>query len=157
MEGIWSHLLIPKDINVGAEAFKYTDNLRLLKIHNASVSVAPDCLPNKLIWLHWHGCPMKSLPAGFRAERLVKMQYSRVVHLWKGIKVLHKLKFLNLSHSQKLVSCPDFTGVPNLEKLVLEDCSSIIEIHPSVGYLKNFVLLNLKNCRNLKSFPNNIS
>ncbi|KAH0683050.1 hypothetical protein KY289_020802 [Solanum tuberosum] len=158
VEGIWLHLPIPKDINVGAEAFKYTDNLRLLKIHYACVSVAPDCLPNKLIWLHWHGYPMKSLPASFRAERHVclKMQYSHVVHLWKGIKVLHLLKFLNLSHSQKLVSCPDFTGVPNLEKLVLEDCSSIIEIHPSVGYLKKFVLLNLKNCRNLKSLPNNI-
>ncbi|KAH0679541.1 hypothetical protein KY284_020626 [Solanum tuberosum] len=64
VEGIWLHLPIPKDINVGAEAFKYTDNLRLLKMHNASVSVAPDCLPNKLIWLHWHGYPMKSLPAG---------------------------------------------------------------------------------------------
>ncbi|MCD9560235.1 hypothetical protein HAX54_018739 [Datura stramonium] len=84
------------------------------------------------------------------------MQYSRLVHLWKGIKVLDKLKFLNLSHSQKLVSCPDFTGVPNLEKLILEDCSSIIEIHPSVGFLKNLVLLNLKNCRNLKSLPNSI-
>ncbi|XP_004237584.1 disease resistance protein Roq1-like [Solanum lycopersicum] len=156
VEGIWLHLPIPKDINVGAEAFKQTYNLRLLKIHNASVSVAPDDLPNKLIWLHWHGYPMKSLPASFQAERLVclKMQYSRVVHLWKGVKLLHKLKFLNLSHSQKLVSCPDFTGVPNLEKLVLEDCSSIIEIHPSVGYLKNLVLLNLKNCKNLKSLPN---
>ncbi|KAK6791883.1 hypothetical protein RDI58_010964 [Solanum bulbocastanum] len=84
------------------------------------------------------------------------MQYSRVVHLWKGIKVLHKLKFLNLKSLTKLVSCPDFRGVPNLEKLILEDCSSIIEIHPSVGYLKNLVLLNLKNCRNLKSLPNNI-
>lgn len=156
MEGIWLHLPIPKDINVGAEAFKQPYNLRLLKIHNASVSVAPDDLPNKLIWLHWHGYPMKSLPASFQAERLVclKMQYSRVVHLWKGVKLLHKLKFLNLSHSQKLVSCPDFTGVPNLGKLVLEDCSSIIEIHPSVGYLKNLVLLNLKNCKNLKSLPN---
>ncbi|KAK4721789.1 hypothetical protein R3W88_012022 [Solanum pinnatisectum] len=158
VEGIWLQLPIPKGINVGAEAFKHTDNLRLLKIHNASVSVAPDCLPNKLIWLHWHGHPMKSLPASFRAEKLVrlKMQYSRVVHLWKGIKDLHKLKFLNLSHSQKLVSCSDFRGVPNLKKLILEDCSSIIEIHPSVEYLKNLVLLNLKNCRNLKSLPNNI-
>lgn len=101
---------------------------------------------------------MKSLPTSFRAERLVclKMQYSRLVHLWKGIKVLHKLKFLNLSHSQKLVSYPDFMGVPNLEKLILEDCLSIIEIHPSVGFLKKLVLLNLKNCRNLKSLPNNI-
>ncbi|XP_060183988.1 TMV resistance protein N-like isoform X2 [Lycium barbarum] len=158
VEGIWLRLPIPRDINVDAEAFKYTDNLRLLKIHNACVSIAPAFLPNKLIWLHWHGYPMKSLPTSFQAERLVclKMQYSRLVHLWKGIKVLDKLKFLNLSHSQKLVSCPDFSGVPNLEKLILEDCSSIIKIHPSVGFLEKLVLLNLKNCRNLKSLPSNI-
>ncbi|XP_016549328.1 TMV resistance protein N-like [Capsicum annuum] len=129
VEGMWLHLPIPKETNVGEDAFKYRDNLRLLKIHNAGVSLAHDFLPNNLIWLHWHGYPMKSLPASFQAKRLacLKTQYSRNAHLWKGIKVLDKLKFLNLSHSQKQVTCPDFTGVPNLEKLILEDCC-IMEI-----------------------------
>ncbi|MCD9560236.1 hypothetical protein HAX54_018740 [Datura stramonium] len=51
VEGIRLHLPIPKDINVGAEAFKCMDNLRLLKIHDACVSLAPDLLSNTLIWL----------------------------------------------------------------------------------------------------------
>nr|GMD66592.1 TMV resistance protein N-like [Ipomoea batatas] len=70
--------------------------------------------------------------------------------------VLDNLKFLNLSHSQKLIRSPDFTGIPNLETLILEDCTSLVEIHVSVGFLKNLVSLNLKDCVNLKRLPESI-
>ncbi|KAF3639989.1 putative protein phosphatase 2C 33-like [Capsicum annuum] len=97
VEGMWLHLPIPKETNVGEDAFKYRDNLRLLKIHNAGVSLAHDFLPNNLIWLHWHGYPMKSLPASFQAKRLacLKTQYSRNAHLWKGIKDIPSVETLS--------------------------------------------------------------
>ncbi|XP_059627258.1 TMV resistance protein N-like [Cornus florida] len=67
-----------------------------------------------------------------------------------------KLKVINLSHSHTLSRTPDFTVIRNLETLILEDCSSLVEVHPSVGVLKRLVVLSLKDCKNLKRFPNGI-
>ena len=49
---------------------------------------------------------------------------------------------------------PDFSAsAPNLEKLILDGCSSLLEVHPSIGRLKKIIVLNMKNCKNLSSFP----
>ncbi|KAL3499790.1 hypothetical protein ACH5RR_038883 [Cinchona calisaya] len=158
VEGLWLNLSTPKDIVIKNESFEKLKKLRLLKIQNACVSRGPNCIPNEIRWLNWHGYPSKFLPDSFQAEKLVglKLQYSHIIQLWKGIKLLEKLKFINLSHSQKLIRTPDFTGIPNLERLILEDCSSLIEIHPSAGHLKRLQLLNLRNCTNLRCLPKRI-
>ncbi|XP_027083129.1 TMV resistance protein N isoform X1 [Coffea arabica] len=158
VEGLWLHLSTPKYVAIKNEAFEKMIKLRLLKIHNAYVSRGPNHLPNEIRWLNWHGYPSKSLPDSFQAEKLVgiKLQNSRIIELWKGIKFLNKLKFINLSHSQKLIRTPDFTGIPSLERLVLENCSSLIEIHSSAGYLKSLKLLNLRNCTSLRRLPKQI-
>jgi hypothetical protein len=70
---------------------------------------------------------------------------------------LPKLKILNLSASVNLIKTPDFTGAPNLEKLILQLCASLYDVHPSVGVLKQLTLLDLKECRSLTSLPCNIS
>jgi Leucine-rich repeat (LRR) protein len=64
-----------------------------------------------------------------------------------------KLKFLNLSHSHYLAQTPNFARLPNLEKLILKDCTSLFEVHQSIGDLNNLVLVNLKDCRSLQSLP----
>ena len=61
------------------------------------------------------------------------------------------LKYINLKSSLKFFETPDFTKIPILEKLVLEDCINLREIHPSVGVHKKLTLLNLKGCKNLRS------
>lgn len=66
------------------------------------------------------------------------------------------LKILNLSHSMYLESSPDFSKLPNLEKLIMNDCPCLSEIHPSIGDLNNIHLINLKNCISLSKFPKNI-
>ena len=63
------------------------------------------------------------------------------------------LKFINLKSSLNFFETPDFTKIPILEKLVLEDCINLREIHPSVGVHKKLTLLNLKGCKNLRSLP----
>lgn len=70
---------------------------------------------------------------------------------------LHKLKILDLSDSQNLIKTPNFTGAPNLEKLILQGCVRLSEVHPSIGVLKRLILLNLKDCKSLTSLPCNIS
>ncbi|CAN4094672.1 unnamed protein product [Withania somnifera] len=132
--------------------------LRFLKFQNTYVCQGPDFLPDELRWLDWHGYPSKDLPVSFRGEQLValKLKSSRIIKLWNTYKVLGRLKYINLSHSQKLIRTPDFSGTPNLERLVLEECTSLVEINFSVGDLGRLVLLNLKNCRNLKTLPESI-
>jgi Leucine-rich repeat (LRR) protein len=55
--------------------------------------------------------------------------------------------------SPKLIETLDFTKVPVLEKLVLEDCINLPGVHPSIGVHKMLKVLNLKGCKNLKSLP----
>ena len=59
-----------------------------------------------------------------------------------------------MNESSNLIETPDFTKVPNLETLVLEDCINLIGVHPSIGVHKKLTLLNLKGCKNLKTLPN---
>lgn len=51
---------------------------------------------------------------------------------------------------------PDFSGVPNLERLVLSNCVRLCEIHPSINSLNKLILLDLEGCGDLKHFPPNI-
>uniref|UniRef100_A0A2N9F7Q0 TIR domain-containing protein n=1 Tax=Fagus sylvatica TaxID=28930 RepID=A0A2N9F7Q0_FAGSY len=64
-----------------------------------------------------------------------------------------RLKSIRLRKSPKLVETLDFTKVPVLEKLVLEDCINLPRVHPSIGVHKKLKVLNLEGCKNLKSLP----
>lgn len=158
IESISLHLTNEEEVNVSHTAFMQMSRLRFLKLRNAYVCQGPDFLPDELRWIDWHGYPSKSLPISFQGEQLVslKLKYSRIIQLWKTSKILGNLKYLNLGHSQKLIRTPDFSATPNLERLVLEECTSLVEIKFSVGDLGKLVLLNLKNCRNLKTLPKSI-
>lgn len=141
-----------------AKSFSTMSNLRLLEINNVYPTGNLEYLSNNLRYLKWHGYPFNSLPVSFRPEKLFKLNLcsSRVKYLWKGIKPLKELKSMNLIHSRNLIRTPDFTGVPNLERLNLEGCTRLLEVHQCVGTLKRLILLNLKDCRNLVSFPKNV-
>ena len=67
--------------------------------------------------------------------------------------MFEKLKLLNLSHSHHLAQISNFAGLPNLEKLILEDCTSLFEVHQSIGDLNNLVFVNLEGCISLQSLP----
>lgn len=69
---------------------------------------------------------------------------------------MDKLKYMDLTNSSKLIRAPDFTETPNLDSLVLGGCTSLVEVHPSVGALKKLVLLDLSGCENLRSLPKTI-
>ena len=46
--------------------------------------------------------------------------------------------------------------MPNLERLVLEGCRSLVTVDPSIGDLNKLSLMNLKNCKRLNSLPKSI-
>ncbi|XP_068328938.1 disease resistance protein RPV1-like [Pyrus communis] len=151
---------------LNAEAFVRMTQLRLLKISRGFVfkdeyfkqHLFGSLKLLNLRYLSWLGFPLKSLPSNFQFENLVEldMQYSVIDRLWEGTQKQEKLKFINLSYCPYLKETPDFTNVPNLERLILQRCVSLVEVHPSISTLTKLVLLNLNGCHELKILPNKI-
>ncbi|XP_075648912.1 TMV resistance protein N-like [Castanea sativa] len=137
------------------EAFPKMPNLKLLIIHHVQLLDGPKHLSNNLRFLDWSEYPSKSLPSNFQPVELVEFHllHSKIEWLWKGTKYLDKLKLIKLNDSLNLIATPDFTGVPNLEKLVLNSCIKLHEVHPSIMVLKRLTLLDLENCKSLRRLP----
>ncbi|CAL5380258.1 unnamed protein product [Camellia sinensis] len=139
-------------------AFVRMHKLRLLQLSYVQLSGSYKEFPKTLKWLCWSGFPLESIPIDFPVESLVSldMRYSNMKHVWNGTKFLGLLKILNLSHSHNLAKTPDFSILPNLERLILKDCISLVEVHESIGNLERIVFLNLKDCKNLRNLPQSI-
>ena len=58
-----------------------------------------------------------------------------------------------MNKSPNLIQTPDLIKVPNLKKMVLEDCLNLREIHPSTWVHNRLTHLNLKGCVNVKTLP----
>jgi Leucine-rich repeat (LRR) protein len=71
--------------------------------------------------------------------------------------VLMNLKTASFSRCSSLIELPNFSHAPHLESLNLEYCTSLVEIHESVGFLKRLVSLNLCLCKKIRSLPSSIS
>ncbi|XP_034203695.1 disease resistance protein RUN1-like [Prunus dulcis] len=72
------------------------------------------------------------------------------------LKCLPLLKILDLRHCDSLTNATDFSCCPSLEKLILLDCESLVEVNESIGNLERLVYLSLRDCKNLKMLPKNI-
>ncbi|KAK3431288.1 hypothetical protein EUGRSUZ_E02639 [Eucalyptus grandis] len=107
--------------------FKSLPNIRFLKIDHARVSGNFANVFPKLRWLCWQGCPID-----FETEQL---------------------RVLNLTGCTELLISPPFSSFPKLEMLILEGCSWLVYLDPSIGGLKNLLCLNLKSCTELNMLP----
>jgi len=67
-----------------------------------------------------------------------------------------KLKYVNLSYSEKLTSIPDFTRIANLEELYLDGCKKLGEVHSSIAVHKKLKILSLWGCKSIKSLPSEL-
>lgn len=67
---------------------------------------------------------------------------------------LFRLKKVDLSFSKHLTTFPDVLGIPNLESLILEGCTSLSEIPLSIQRLNKLNVLNLRGCKSLRTLPN---
>ncbi|KAL7219403.1 hypothetical protein ACSBR2_012462 [Camellia fascicularis] len=122
------------------KAFAKMSNLRILKICCMHLSEDLKYLSNKLRYLDWCRYPMKCMPSSFQPAHLVELHltYSSIEQLWEG------------------TMYPDFTTFPNLERLILEGCTYLVNLDPSIGILRRLICLNLKDCKILKSLPSDI-
>ncbi|TXG65008.1 hypothetical protein EZV62_012002 [Acer yangbiense] len=150
------------DIHLNPSAFTNMPRMRILKFFNSDfreinkvhVYQSHETYFPELRYLMWHGCPIKLPLSSFYPENLVKldMSYSKVEQLWNGCQPLVKLIEVDISFSN-LISCLDFSGSPNLKRLILQDCKYLREISPSIQYLIKLDFLQLEGCCSLKGIP----
>ncbi|KAI9110915.1 hypothetical protein K1719_018035 [Acacia pycnantha] len=136
------------------EAFSTLRNLRLLIVtSDFNLPYGLKYLSHALKVLHWTQYPLDTLPLGARLDKLVglRMHHSKLKKLWNKSLCSKNLKFLDLSYSQNLIETPDFSELPNLERLELEGCEALVDLHASIGQLKKLEVLNLKGCKNLRA------
>ncbi|XP_068317313.1 disease resistance protein RPV1-like [Pyrus communis] len=147
------------EICLSATTFSNMKNLKIFINCNGRFSGAVDYLPNNLRFVDWPECPLKSLPLNFNPKNLVllNMRNSQITGFREGFKNLTKLTSINLSGCQYLTRISDLSGVPNLVRLSLRDCTNLTEVDPSVGFLNKLEELSLVNCYNLAVFPTTIS
>lgn len=70
--------------------------------------------------------------------------------------MLLNLRSMDLRNSQNVTEMPDFSRIPNLERLDLEGCSGLLQLDQSISILPKLKVLNLKMCINLISIPNRL-
>ncbi|KAK7286877.1 hypothetical protein RJT34_22200 [Clitoria ternatea] len=140
------------------KAFKKMKRLRLLYLAGVKLVGEFEYLSKDLRWLCWPGFPLTCIPASFYQGNLVsiEMENSNIKLVWEEAQLMENLKILNLSHSHYLTQCPDFSNLPNLEKLILIDCPRLLEISNTIGHLKKILLINIKDCISLHTLPRSI-
>ncbi|KAJ9701121.1 hypothetical protein PVL29_006459 [Vitis rotundifolia] len=170
VEGIFLDLSRSKQLQFSTKVFAKMKRLRLLKIYWRDCCgsmkkeykvVLPEDFQfpsHELRYLHWEGYSLKSLPSNFHGENLVElnMMHSNIKYLWQGNKCLEKLKILDLLGSKQLTEISNFSNMPNLYTLRLENCTSLNIVDQSIGVLRKLTLLNLRGCENLTSLPSSI-
>ncbi|XP_059287469.1 disease resistance protein TAO1-like [Lycium ferocissimum] len=78
---------------------------------------------------------------------------SQLVKLWPIPKKLGNLKHLDLSCSFGLTKTHNFGDMPKLETLILESCTNLEEVLPSLGHCRMLTYLDLFDCHKLKKLP----
>nr|XP_016505080.1 PREDICTED: TMV resistance protein N-like [Nicotiana tabacum] len=144
--------------NLSTKAFKKMKNLRVLIMNELHISGGFELLSKELRCLSWKRCPLKCVPSNFPAENLVvlDMHESAIQEFQLNLQCCRSLKKLDLSYCKQLRSTPDFTGSRSLENLLLGGCSSLMEIHPSIGNLNRLIKLYMHDCEKLRDLPSSI-
>ncbi|KAG5588607.1 hypothetical protein H5410_049041 [Solanum commersonii] len=129
--------------------------LRVLKIDDLHISGDFELLSKELRWLSWEGCPLKCVPSNFPSDKLVflNMKGSNIQELGLNLQYCRNLKKLDLSDCKHLRNTPNFSGLRGLETLWLGNCSSLKEIHPSIGNLDRLTALHLYGCKKITDLP----
>ncbi|XP_031270047.1 LOW QUALITY PROTEIN: disease resistance protein RPP2B-like [Pistacia vera] len=161
IRGICMDMFEIRDVHLNPLTFSNMHSLKFLNVYGAVHNKVHGFqglefdFP-ELRYICWHNYRWKSLPCNFKPKNLVALEtrYSNLEELWSSVQVLVNLKYIDLSYSVHLRKIADLSQAPNLESLILEGCTSLIEISsPSTRKLNKLVILNLRNCKSLPGLP----
>ncbi|XP_059658698.1 disease resistance protein RUN1-like isoform X2 [Cornus florida] len=150
---------LPPTIPYTSKEFRELVNIRYLHMNGVKLVGDFKHLMSQLRWLRWYRCPSHFKATNFHMNNLVILDLanSPITENWEGwsqIKVANKLKVLNLTNCD-LRRTPEFSSFASLEILILECCSKLAEIDPSIGNLDNLRELNISQTK-IKKLPDAI-
>ncbi|MED6119794.1 hypothetical protein PIB30_014840 [Stylosanthes scabra] len=155
-------LKLPTTISfsLSEKTLKIMPGLKLLQLASVEFYGEFKHLSRNLRWMSWNGFPLTHTPMDCYQPCTVsiELENSKLQVLWRERpkQPMNYLKILNLSHSHNLIRSPDFSWLPNLEKLVLKDCIKLSSISDSIGTLEKIRWINLEGCTNLFELPRSI-
>ncbi|KAK3431411.1 hypothetical protein EUGRSUZ_E03292 [Eucalyptus grandis] len=147
----------PEEMTISPNAFTNMKRLRMFIMPQVHIfSRGPICLPNELSWLEWAN--YSDLEFGPGQKKLVRLyvKNGHIKQLGGNFQNFINLKSIEFCDCKFLAIVPDLSSAPNLERLYLLRCESLVEIHQSAGYLDKLKLLSISSCSNLRIFPNTL-
>ncbi|XP_045830287.1 disease resistance protein RPV1-like isoform X1 [Trifolium pratense] len=159
IRSIRADLSVIRKLKLSSHVFAKMTNLKFLDFNGwydqeCFDLQGPQSFPTGLRYLHWIHYPLKSFPEKFSAENLVILDLSRglVEKLWSGVQELVNLREVRLSNSVLLKELPDFSKATSLNVLLMEHCTGLESIHPSIFSLQKLMQLDLSLCFSLATF-----
>ncbi|KAD5802399.1 hypothetical protein E3N88_13759 [Mikania micrantha] len=166
-------------LQLKTDALGKMDKLKLLLLNYVKINGSYENVSKELRWLCMHGFHLKSIPSELPLEKVVvlDMSYSKIesfdmsystsqqfVSSLKGLiglsskdkRLLGSLKILDLSFCELLHSVGGFYLLPALERLILKNCTSLIEVCESIEQCDELVHIDLSYCCKLKKLPKSL-
>ncbi|KAL3739650.1 hypothetical protein ACJRO7_020981 [Eucalyptus globulus] len=146
-----------KGLSIRPNAFTKMRKLRLLILRNVHISFhGPICLPNELRWMEFAGSGpwIPNFPSGQKKLVSIDMRKGSITEVVKHFKDFQQLRYIKLRDCESLVSMPNLSCTPNLEKLKLWNCKNLVEAHESIANHDKLQVLHFKWCPELRVFPN---
>ncbi|KAI4294780.1 hypothetical protein MLD38_040890 [Melastoma candidum] len=137
MKAIVVRLGHPTRIQIDAGILAKFRKLRLLIMHKVTYNGDPINFPSSLCWLEWLG-------------------YSSSTFVFSPSTAFKNMRHISLERCQRVIEIPDLSSYPNLETLDFSNCTGLVKVDNSVGYLEKLVRLSLGGCGNLLKLPDEL-
>ncbi|KAL8262630.1 hypothetical protein R6Q59_023979 [Mikania micrantha] len=143
-------------LQLKTDALSKMDKLKLLQLNYVNINGSYENVSKELRWLCMHGFYFKSIPLELHLEKLVVLDMASGAALeFQGFIGLSS-KDKRLLGSLKIHSVGGFYLLPALERLILENCTALIEVCESIEQCDDLVHIDLRYCYKLKKLPKSL-
>ncbi|XP_048137699.1 disease resistance protein L6-like isoform X3 [Rhodamnia argentea] len=155
-------LQFPEVQTLSSQEFAALPKLRSLHVERVKFTGDYKNVFRELRWLSWDHCPADFDATNFFPSDLVvlKISCSELRDDWPGwhqITKSSKLKVLELEECSRLTRLPFLSALSSLERLIVRNCQSLVELDESIGKLVQLNYLEIDGCKSLRELPEEVA